>query len=112
MAARSKFAARVAAVAVLLPMSSFAADDARVQLGKTLFTAGATPACALCHVLKDAGTDGQIGPALDEIKPDASRVVKALRNGIGQMPSFQALLTEEQIQALAAYVAKATGAAR
>jgi mono/diheme cytochrome c family protein len=75
--------------------------------GKRLFTVGAVPACKVCHTLKDAGADGAIGPSLDELKPDAARVAKAVRNGIGQMPAFTQL-TEEQVQAIARYVEKAT----
>ena len=74
--------------------------------GRRLFTS-VTPACALCHKLKDAGAEGEIGPSLDELKPDAGRVVKALRNGIGQMPPFPQL-TEAQVQALARYVEQAS----
>ena len=49
---------------------------------------------------------------LDELKPDAARVAKGLRNGLGQMPPYKDLLTDEQIEALALYVAKASGAAK
>ena len=73
--------------------------------GRRLFSS-ITPACAICHTLKAAGAAGEIGPSLDELKPDAERVAKAVRNGIGQMPAF-ATLTEAQIQALARYVAAA-----
>lgn len=83
-----------------------------MKLGKDLFTKTAVPACALCHALKDAGAEGAVGPSLDELKPDAARVAKALRNGIGQMPSYKATLTEAQIAALAAYVSKASAAAK
>ena len=89
------------------------ADDAQLlSQGKALFSGGAAPPCGLCHTLKDAGTAGAIGPPLDEIQPDAARVATALRNGIGQMPSYKATLKEEQIQALARYVAKASGGAK
>ena len=89
---------------------AFAADDAdKMARGKTLFTT-ATPACALCHTLKDAGAEGAVGPVLDELKPDASRVSKALRDGLGAMPSFKATLSEADMAALAYYVARATGA--
>ncbi len=37
---------------------------------------------------------------------------EALRNGIGQMPSYQCKLDEAQIAAIAAYLARATGAAK
>lgn len=85
-----------------------AADDA---LGKQLFNKGATPPCAICHALKDAGAAGEVGPSLDELKPDAERVAKAIRNGIGQMPAFSSL-TDQQVDAIAQYVARATGAAK
>ena len=74
--------------------------------GRKLFTS-VTPACSVCHALKDAGAEGAIGPSLDELKPDHQRVVTALRTGIGQMPAFTHL-TEAQIQALAKYVSEAT----
>lgn len=94
-------------------LSVWATDDAaQLRQGKALFTQGAVPACAVCHTLKDAGAQGEVGPNLDELKPDARRVATALRNGIGTMPSFAGTLTEAQIAAVAAYVAKATGASR
>ena len=90
---------------------AFAADDAeKMALGKKLF-ATAVPACAVCHTLKDAGSKGAVGPILDELKPDAARVSKALHDGLGAMPSFQASLTEAEIDALAHYVSRASGAA-
>ena len=51
-------------------------------------------------------------PRLDELKPDAKRVATALRNGIGQMPSYNGKLSDAQIAALAAYVAKASGGSK
>ena len=61
----------------------------------------------LCHTLKDANAEGAVGPVLDEIKPDTARIIKALQNGIGQMPSYKASLSDTQIQAIADYVVKA-----
>lgn len=92
--------------AIALSLGSFALPVHADEEGRKLFTS-VTPPCALCHTLKDAGATGQVGPSLDELKPDAARVAKALRNGIGQMPAFSHL-TEAQIQALARYVEKAT----
>ncbi len=87
---------------------ALAQDPAQVDQGRRLFTQAA-PACAVCHTLKDAGAEGAIGPSLDELRPDAQRVMTAMRNGIGQMPSYRTLLTDAQIQAVAAYVAQAAG---
>ena len=91
-----------------------AADDeaAQMALGKTLFTVGAVPPCAICHTLKDAGTSGAVGPVLDDLQPSAERVVAALKSGIGAMPSFRASLSDEQMRALARYVSRASGGAR
>ena len=83
-------------------------DAALMEWGRKLFTT-VTPACATCHTLQDAGSDGAIGPVLDEIKPDSARVSKALHNGLGVMPSFKAVLTEAQMAALAHYVSRVTG---
>ena len=99
-------------LAALTSLPAWAQDDAaQLALGKKLFMQGAVPVCSVCHTLKDAGASGAIGPVLDELKPDAQRVAKALRNGIGQMPSYMVSLSEAQILALAHYVSKASGAA-
>ena len=92
--------------AVLLAAALAAASVQADEEGKRLFTS-VTPACSVCHALKDAGAEGAVGPSLDELKPDHERVVKALRTGIGQMPAFTHL-SEAQIQALARYVSTAT----
>ena len=100
----------LAAPALLLAtgLTAHAADDAtQMALGKKLFTT-AVPACAVCHTLKDAGAEGAVGPVLDELQPDAARVSKALRDGLGSMPSFKSSLTEAQIAAIALYVSKAS----
>lgn len=70
------------------------------------------PACAICRTLKDAGSEGAVSPIFDDLKPDADRVAKALRNGLGNMPSYRATLSQEQINALARYVSQASGAAK
>ena len=93
--------------------ASGADDDAALMaLGKTLFTVGAVPPCALCHTLKDAGATGAIGPAFDDLQPGPDQVIAALRSGIGAMPSYRGNLSDEQMRALARYVSKASGGAR
>lgn len=84
--------------------------DPQWAQGRQLFMQGAVPSCTVCHTLRDAGSQGAVGPVLDELKPDAQRVATALRSGVGAMPSYRALLTEAQIQALAVYVSRASAA--
>lgn len=105
--------ALLAAALATASLSVGAADDAAAELaeGKLLFTQKAVPACAVCHTLADAGAEGAIGPVLDELKPDAARVAKAVKNGLGQMPAYTSL-SDAQIQAIARYVAKASGGAK
>jgi cytochrome c6 len=84
-------------------------DAARLAEGRALFTQGAKPPCAVCHTLAHADAGGAVGPVLDELKPDAARVAKAMRNGIGAMPSYSAALTAEQIDTVAFYVSSVSG---
>ena len=52
-------------------------DDATE--GRRLFTQVAVPPCALCHTLKDASAKAEIGPSLDELKPDVVHVLSGGR---------------------------------
>lgn len=85
-----------------------AADPAKLALGRTVFLEKAEPRCGVCHTLADAKTTGEIGPVLDELKPDLDRVKAAVTNGVGVMPAFEAL-SPEQIEAVALYVATVAG---
>ena len=69
------------------------------------------PACAVCHTLQAAGSQGQVGPVLDELQPDAQRVLRVLRGGLGVMPSYEEQLSEDDMKALASFVSHSTGAA-
>jgi cytochrome c6 len=106
-------AAALAAATMTWGTAGFAADDAaQLALGKSLFTGGAVPPCATCHTLKDAGSNGAIGPVFDDLQPDAARVMAALKSGIGAMPSYRDSLSDEQMRALALYVSKVSGGAK
>lgn len=86
-----------------LPTTTESAGDATA--GKAVFTSAG---CTSCHTLKDAGSNGTVGPNLDEAKPDAQLVVDRVTNGMGAMPSFSGQLSPEQIRNVAAYVVQAT----
>ncbi|WP_375055908.1 c-type cytochrome [Zobellella sp. DQSA1] len=96
---------------ILLPLglslSLTAQAGGDVEAGKMIFMELAQPSCALCHSLRDAGAEGQIGPSLDELKPTEAQVVQAVTNGVGIMPAFKDSLSPEQIADLARYVERA-----
>ena len=85
-----------------LPVQS----DDMFDLGKDVFLNKAV--CSTCHTLADAGSGGDIGPNLNEIRPDKMRVINTVTNGIGVMPSYEGELTSEEIEAVAHYVSTST----
>ncbi len=74
--------------------------------GKQVFTGPG--GCGACHALSDAGASAQVGPNLDDLKPDYETVVHQVTNGGGGMPPFKGTLREEQIDDVAAYVSSVT----
>jgi cytochrome c6 len=80
--------------------------DTQFDLGKNVFLNKAN--CAACHILADAKSAGQIGPNLDQIKPELARVLNAVSMGIGVMPAFEGILTDEEIKSVSYYVFKST----
>ena len=77
--------------------------------GKAVFLTVASPPCALCHTLSDAGSTGAVGPNLDDASPSYDKVVERVTGGKGVMPSFQGKLTDQQIADVAAYVSSVAG---
>ena len=73
--------------------------------GEEVFTANG---CGSCHTLEAAGTNGTIGPNLDDAQPDTALVVDRVTNGAGAMPPFGEQLSEQQIADVAAYVVDST----
>ena len=81
-------------------------SDEKFNLGKDIFLNAGN--CGSCHSLKDAGTVANIGPNLNEIRPDIGRVLNSVTNGIGVMPSFLGILSEDEIKAVAYYVSESS----
>jgi cytochrome c553 len=81
-------------------------NAAALATGKQIFT----QSCGTCHTLADAGTNGKVGPVLDQVKPDKALVLSALKNGglgSGTMPA--GLVTGKDAQAVATYVSTVAG---
>ncbi|MGB6228859.1 MAG: cytochrome c [Litorimonas sp.] len=98
---------------VLLAAFSAAAEgDVDLDAGRAIFNESAEPPCAICHSLVDAGAEGEIGPGLDTLDGlDIDRIRAAVTGGVGVMPAFDQVLSEEEIETVSAYVAAVAGKA-
>ncbi len=65
--------------------------------------------CGMCHALQAAGSEGQIGPNLDQLRPSIPQVIAAVTNGIGVMPPFEGILSSEEIEAVAYFISASAG---
>ena len=90
---------------IIISSETIKADDLFNQ-GKKIFLGEGI--CAACHTLQDAKSHGNIGPNLNEIKPDIMRIISAVTNGIGMMPAYESELSKKEIKAVATYVFQST----
>ncbi len=80
-------------------------ESAAVAAGKTVFTTN----CGVCHTLAEAGTNGEVGPNLDELEPNLATVEHQVENGGGPMPAFKGKLSAEEITDVATFVSTVAG---
>jgi mono/diheme cytochrome c family protein len=78
-------------------------EGSKAADGEAVFT----DTCGGCHTLSAAGTSGTTGPNLDEVSLDAGAIEGIVRDGRGGMPAFGGDLTDDEIAAVAAFVAGA-----
>ena len=76
--------------------------DPKMELGLDVYNDKAQ--CGMCHALQAAGSEGQIGPNLDQLRPSIPQVIWAVTNGIGVMPPFEGTLSSEEIEAVAYFI--------
>jgi mono/diheme cytochrome c family protein len=95
-------------VSITSTLNSFA-DEAKMKKGLEIFNE--TAACAACHVLKAAGSEGNIGPNLDTVSMTIDSVIDMVTNGLGVMPAFgeDEILTKEEIEIVSYYVVNSAG---
>ena len=89
---------------ILLCSTVFAED--KMVLGLDVYNNKAQ--CGVCHTLQAAGSSGDIGPNLDQLKPSIGRIIYVVTNGIGVMQAWEGILTYEEIEAVAYYVFNST----
>ena len=88
---------------ILLYFLVFQANaDELFNKGKEVFLEAGN--CAACHTLSDAGSIAEIGPNLNQIRPQVQTILMAVKNGIGVMPAMEGILSDEEIEAVAHYV--------
>jgi mono/diheme cytochrome c family protein len=88
------------------PPAGNGGGSSAVAAGKSVFESAG---CSGCHTLKDAGSTGNIGPNLDQLKPSKTAVQTQVTNGGGAMPAFKGRLTGKQISDVATYVSSVAG---
>jgi hypothetical protein len=88
------------------PPSGNGGGSSALAAGKSVFESAG---CSGCHTLKDAGSTGNIGPNLDQLKPSKTAVQTQVTNGGGAMPAFKGRLTGKQISDVATYVSSVAG---
>ena len=89
---------------VTFSRSTFA--DPKMELGLDAYNNKAQ--CGVCHTLQAAGSTGDIGPNFDQLTPTIPQIISAVTNGIGVMPPWEGILTDEEIEAVAYYVFNST----
>jgi mono/diheme cytochrome c family protein len=65
--------------------------------------------CGGCHTLAAAGSNGAVGPNLDDLKPSYDAVMTQVTNGGGGMPAFSGSLSADDIKNVSAYVSQNAG---
>tara|TARA_B100000029_G_scaffold509314_1_gene598205 strand:+ start:510 stop:830 length:321 start_codon:yes stop_codon:yes gene_type:complete len=91
-------------IAIIFITSAYADD--KMNLGLEVFNNKAM--CGTCHILEASESKGDIGPNLDLLKPPIDRIIYVVKNGIGVMQSWEGILTEEEIEAVAYYIFNST----
>ena len=89
-----------------LIFSISALADSKMDLGLDVYNNKAQ--CGVCHILQAAGSTGDIGPNLDQLKAQMAQIIDVVTNGIGVMPPWEDVLTYEEIEAVAYYVFNST----
>ena len=97
---------KIVTILFLLIISHPAFADSKMKLGLEVYDKKAQ--CGVCHTLQAAGSEGDVGPNLDQLKSSIDHIIYVVKNGIGLMQAWEGILTSEEIEAVAYYVFKST----
>ena len=93
---------KILLILLIIVFNSKVFADDKMILGLEVYTNKAQ--CGVCHTLQAAGSEGEIGPNLDQLKPSIAQIIYAVTNGIGVMQAWEDILTDEEIEAVAYYI--------
>ena len=92
----------------IINIQNLLAYDAKMIKGLEIFNE--TAGCAACHILKAAGSEGNVGPNLDTVSLTEDSVREMVTYGLGVMPAYgEGILTKEEIDIVSFYVANSVG---
>ena len=96
-------------ITLILFCQTLLADESKLAKGLEIFNEVA--GCAGCHILKAAGSEGNVGPNLDTVSLTEEYVREMVTYGLGVMPAYgeENILTKEQIDIVSFYVANTAG---
>ena len=97
---------KILLILIFILFNSWTFADDKMDLGLQIYNNKAQ--CGVCHTLQSAGSEGQIGPNLDILKPQMLQIISAVTNGIGVMQAWEGILTHEEIEAVAYYIFNST----
>tara|TARA_B100001123_G_scaffold66059_1_gene73376 strand:+ start:1050 stop:1355 length:306 start_codon:yes stop_codon:yes gene_type:complete len=89
-----------------IALSNFTLADSKMELGLEVYKEKAQ--CGTCHIMQAAGSEGNIGPNLDQLNAQMDQIIYVVTNGIGVMPPWGGILTKQEIEAVSYYVFKST----
>ena len=79
------------------------------QRGRKVFIEDSKPTCITCHALMDAGSPKGLGPDMDVKRPSRAQTIKVVTYGMGIMPAQKGILTKQEIEDVAEYLAEVAG---
>jgi mono/diheme cytochrome c family protein len=107
----------IALVSILLFAGGCGGGDGDSSGGDESSAGGGSPGakvfadagCGNCHTMQAASSKGEVGPNLDELRPNEQKVIQQVTNGGNGMPSFKDKLSATEIKQVAGFVATAAG---
>jgi mono/diheme cytochrome c family protein len=107
----------IALVSILLLAGGCGGGDGDSSGGDESSAGGGSPGakvfadagCGNCHTMQAASSKGEVGPNLDELRPNEQKVIQQVTNGGNGMPSFKDKLSATEIKQVAGFVATAAG---